>query len=373
MSPLTIALVAPSLDTLGGQGVQALALARELRGEGRAVEFIPIDARFPSGLRWLRRYGYLRTLLNQMLYAASLRRLRNVDLVHAFSASYWSFLLAPLPAMVAGRLLGKRVVLHYHSGEAEDHLGRWGLLVHPWLRLADQIVVPSEYLRGVFARHGYRARVIANVVDTSAFRFRVRSRLQPRLVSTRNFEPYYRVANTIQAFALLRRRYPQATLTLAGSGSLEADLRRQAAAAGGGVRFAGRVEPHDIPGVYEEADVFLNSSVVDNQPVSVLEAFAAGTPVVSTSTGDIATLVREGETGVVVPADDPQAMAEAVAGLLEAPARALSIARRAREEAMKHTWPAVRDAWTEVYTQPPGPRSAAPRALRGRLAARSGR
>ena len=52
----------------------------------------------------------------------------------------------------SARLMGRRVILHYHSGEADEHLAHWGVLVHPWLRLADVIVVPSEYLAGVFAR-----------------------------------------------------------------------------------------------------------------------------------------------------------------------------------------------------------------------------
>lgn len=351
MTRTRIAMVAPSLDILGGQGVQAAALAASLRADGHEVAFIPINPRFPAGLRWLRRRAYARTLLNEALYIPSLRRIRGADVAHVFSASYWSFLLAPMPAMVAARSLGKRLVLHYHSGEAADHLAHWGRLVHPWLRLADEIVVPSEYLRGVFARHGYRARVIPNVVDTSSFRYRVRQPLRPRLLSTRNFEAHYRVENTLQAFAILKKRYPEATLTLAGYGSLERGLRERASTLGGdGVRFVGRVEPGGMPGLCDEADVFVNSSVIDNQPVSVLEAFAAGMPVVSTGTGGIAAMVRDGESGRIVPSDDPEAMAAAVAGLLEEPERAQLMAARARREAMRHTWPQVRQAWAAVHS-----------------------
>jgi glycosyltransferase involved in cell wall biosynthesis len=167
--------------------------------------------------------------MNQALYLPSLLALRDADVVHIFSASYWSFLLAPGPAMLVARLRGKRVVLNYHSGEAEDHLMRWGALIHPWLRLVDEIVVPSEYLQAVFARHGYQARVIRNIVDTSRFRYRERAPLRLRLLSTRNFEPHYRVDTTLEAFALLKAAYPEATLTLAGYGSEETRLRRLAA------------------------------------------------------------------------------------------------------------------------------------------------
>ena len=345
-----IALVAVSLDILGGQGTQACALAEELQKDGYEVGFVPVNPRFPRPLQALRRVPYLRTFLNQALYLPSLRQLRQADVVHVFSASYWSFLLAPVPAILAARWLGKRVVLHYHSGEADDHLSRWGGWVHPWLRLADEIVVPSEYLRGVFARHGYRVSVIRNVVDTSCFRYRERTLLRPRLLSTRNLEPYYRVDNTLEAFALLRAHYPEATLTVAGYGREEGRLRRLAASLGaGGIRFVGRVEPRAMPDLCDQADVFVNSSVVDNQPVSVLEAFAAGLLTVSTGAGDLAAMVRDGETGLLVPPRDPAAMAKAVAGLLDNPDRALGMARRARQEVEEYTWPRVRAAWAAVY------------------------
>jgi glycosyltransferase involved in cell wall biosynthesis len=348
-----IALVVASLEILGGHGVEAFTLATHLRQEGRDVMLLPINPPFPRALRWARRVPYARTVVNQALYQPSLRRLRGVDVVHVFAASYWSFLLAPAPAILAARRFGGRVVLNYHSGEAEDHLDRWGPLVHPFLRMADAIVVPSEYLRAIFARHGYEARVIPNVVDLSRFAYRERAPRCPRLVSTRNLEPYYDVGNTLDAFAQLAPRLPEATLTVAGYGSQEAALRRQAAALGGDrVRFLGRVEPSAMPALYDGADIFLNSSIVDNQPLSVLEAMAAGLPVVTTPTGDIAALIRHGETGLIVPPGDPAAMAKAVLDLLDDPEGARRMAQRARARVEEHGWPRVRERWLAEYGRP---------------------
>jgi glycosyltransferase involved in cell wall biosynthesis len=338
--------VAASLDILGGQGVQAQALVDALRNDGYPVVFVPINPRFPRPLRWVRRVRVLRTLLNQALYLPSLWRLVKADVVHVFSASFWSFLLAPVPAMLAARLFGARVVLHYHSGEAAEHLERWGVLVHPWLRLAHVVVVPSDYLAAVFADHGVDARVIRNVVDLTRFAYRDRAPLQPHLVSTRNLEPYYRVDVVIDAFARVRAEAPGATLTVAGYGSEEACLRRQA---GDGVTFVGTIDPQAMPALLRDADIFVNASVVDNQPVSILEAFASGLPVVSTPTGDIAAMVRHDETGVIVPVLDSDALAAAVLGLLREPARAARLAQRAHDEIARYTWPAVREQWAAAY------------------------
>jgi glycosyltransferase involved in cell wall biosynthesis len=341
-----IAIVAASLDILGGHGVQARALIEGLRADGYAVSFVPINPRFPRGLQWVRRVPFLRTIVNQLLYQSSLVRLAHMDVVHVFAASFWSFLLGPVPAIVAAKALGARVLLHYHSGEAAEHLDRWGLLVHPWLRLADLIVVPSEFLAAIFAAHGHVTSVIRNVVDLSRFHYRERLPLGPHLVSTRNLEPYYRVDLVLEAFARVRAEVPAATLTVAGHGSAAPALRRLA---GDGVRFVGKVDPESMPALLDEADIFVNASVVDNQPVSILEALASGLPVVSTPTGDIAAMVRHDETGLIVPPLDAQALAAAVLQLLRAPDQAARMARQARAEIAGYTWPAVRGQWAAAY------------------------
>lgn len=349
-SAMRIAIVAPSLDILGGQGVQARSLAQALAEEGFEVMFIAVNPRFPRGLRWLRRIPVARTVLNQCLYLPKLFKLRHADVVHVYSASYWSFLLAPAPAIAVSRWFGKPVILNYHSGEAEDHLASWGWRVHPWLRRVDKIVVPSTYLQDVFARHGYHARVVRNIIDTSCFHYRERSQLRPRLLSNRNLEAHYGVGTTLKAFALLRKQWPQARLKIAGYGSERARLEKWVRSERlDGVEFVGRIEPEAMPRLYDEADIFVNSSVIDNQPISILEAFAAGLPVVSTPVGDIPAMMRNQQNGTLVPRDDPAAMAAAITLLLDAPGEAVTMARRAREEAEQYTWAQVGSVWTDLY------------------------
>jgi glycosyltransferase involved in cell wall biosynthesis len=301
-------------------------------------------------LRWLRRIPVARTLLNQCLYLAQLCKIRHADVVHVYSASYWSFLLAPVPAILASEWFGKPVILNYHSGEADDHLATWGFRVHPWLRRVHRIVVPSTYLQKVFAQHGYHVQVVRNIIDTSFFHYRERNQLRPRLLSNRNLEAHYGIGATLKAFALLRKQWPQARLTVAGYGSERARLEEWVRSERlDGVEFVGRVEPEAMPRLYDDADIFVNSSVIDNQPVSILEAFAAGLPVVSTPVGDIPAMLRNQQNGTLVPRNDPEAMAAAIARLLDAPGKAVSMARSAREEAEQYTWSQVRGAWTALY------------------------
>lgn len=350
-----IVIVAPTLGILGGQGVQAAWLFDALRADGHDVTLLPVNPAFPAGLRWVRGVPWLRTVLNQLLYLPSLVRLWRADVAHVFSAAYWSFLLAPAPAILAAKIFGRRVVLHYHSGEADDHLRHWGALVHPWLRCTDEIVVPSAFLQRVFAAHGYTARVICNIVRLERYRFRPRVPIAPRLLSIRNLEPYYRVDMILDAFAIVRRARPDATLTVAGVGSLEADLRAQARRLDidDAVSFTGRVEPDDMPALFDAADVFVNASVLDNQPVSILEAFAAGTPVITTPPGDIPAMVDDGVTGVIVPDHTPAGLAGAVLSLIASSDRAAALALRAVGTLSRYSWPAVRPAWQNVHAPAP--------------------
>lgn len=345
-----ITIVAPSNRMIGGQALHAAMLVDQLREQGYEAHLLPIDPPFPSGTAWLRRLPIARTLLNQSLYLPSLRHLRRTDIAHVSSASYWSFLLAPLPAMMMGRLFGKPVVLNYHSGEAADHLGNWGLFIHPWLALADEIVVPSEYLQQVFASYGYRTRVIHNTVETSLFKYRVRRPLRPRLLSIRSFEWYYGVDHTIRAFALVKQHCPEATLDIAGAGSQEAELRQLAGSMGvSGVRFLGPVASSAMPSLHDRADILLNSSLIDNQPLSILEAMASGLPVVSTGVGDIVNMIEDGVSGTIVPEKNPAAMAAAVERLLENPDRARAMAACAYHRLDRYSWTRVGGQWSALY------------------------
>src|SRR2546423_14424261 len=115
-APLRVAVVAPSLRIVGGQAVQADLLLRAWDNDPDVMAWlVPINPVPPRLLEPLARIKFVRTILTQIGYwPLLLRELRRCDVVHAFSASYFSFLLAPLPALLVGRLFGRAIVIHYH-------------------------------------------------------------------------------------------------------------------------------------------------------------------------------------------------------------------------------------------------------------------
>lgn len=351
--PLRVCVVAPSLDILGGQAVVAQRLMDRLREDPELeISFVPHNPRLPGPLRALQRVKYVRTITTSMAYVALLlRRLRTQDVVHVFSASYWSFILAPSPAVLIARLYGKRIILNYRSGEALDHLTNWPRTSRPILRRADVIVVPSGYLVEVFGKFGMSASPIFNFVDIERIPYRRRSTLRPVFLANRNFAPHYNVACVLRAFAIIQSSVRDARLVVAGDGQQRDMLHALARELGlKNVEFLGQVPPSRMASLYDDADVYLNAPLIDNMPNSVVESFAAGLPVVTSRAGGIPYIVRHEENGLLVDCDDHRALADQALRLLANPDLALAYADRARAEVLaKYTWTAVHDQWRGVY------------------------
>jgi L-malate glycosyltransferase len=350
---IKVAIVAPSLRYIGGQAVQADLLIRLWQNDPDVeVSFIEVDPRLPQPLAWAERIPGLRTILREPIYFWHLwRRLKDVDLAHIFSASYWSFLLAPAPAWFFAKLRGKKTIVNYRSGEARDHLQRFrsGKFV---LSRADRIVAPSGYLVDVFREFGLKAVVVPNLVDLSQFRYRERNPLRPHLVCTRGFSEYYSVDVVVRAFAEVKKQFPEAQLDLVGDGPLEGEVRQLVRDMNlSGVTFTGVASRTEIGKYYDRADIFINASWLDNMPVSVIEAFASGTPVVTTSPESMPYLVEHQRTGLLSLVADEKALAANVVRLLREPGLAAILAQNANEQSRAYTWQAVREQWLLIYQE----------------------
>ena len=344
--------MAPSRRILGGQAVQAERLIESWQDDPDVEAWlVPID---PQPQRFASRLGnvrYVRTAVSESLYLPRLRReVLHADVVHVFSRAYTSFLLAPLPAIIAARLCRRPVLLHYHHGEGPDHLRR-SAISRAALARVDRNVVPSRYLRDVFAGFGLSADVVPNLIDVDRFTWRSRTPLRPRLLSTRNLFDLYNVECTLRAFAIVQRQRPDASLTVLGGGPCLEPLRAlaQELRLSPHVHFAGRIPPEEMPQMFDRHDIYIQSPNVDNVPNSVMEAFASGLPVVATAVGGVPSMTRDGRLALLAPRDDHDGLAHQVLRLLDEPTLAARLARDARRAAEAHAWPQVRGAWLRIY------------------------
>jgi len=346
---------------LGGQAIQAQRLIAGLREHAEVhVTFLPVNPSLPGPLARLQRVKYVRTVFTSLWYWAHLvRAVPGHDLLHILSASYWSFLLAPVPALVAAKVFRRPTILNYRSGEASDHLQR-SAMARRLIRRFDAIVVPSGYLVDVFRRFAFTAGAIPNIIDFAQLRYRVRDPIRPIFLSNRHLEPLYNVACTLRAFRTISDRYPDARLAIVGGGSERRALEQLC---GGlnltGVTFHGRVSPAQMGEFYDRADVYLNSPNIDNMPTSILEAQACGLPVATTNAGGIPYIVSDEITGLLVPCDDSEALARAALRYLEDRQLATHVIQHAYSGIQRYRRATVSANWVRIYRQVSGGERAA--------------
>lgn len=350
-----VGLVGPLPPPSGGMANQTRQLAELLRGAGVDVRLVQVNA--PYRPAWLGRIPLLRAFFRLIPYLVALWRLAGgCNVMHVMANSGWSWHLFAAPAVWIAYLRGVPVVVNYRGGEAEQFLHRSAGLVRLTMARAAILTVPSGFLQDVFARFGIRAEVVPNIVNVDRFRNDERSKGVSgssgcRLLVARNLEKIYDNETAIRAFALVLARYPEATLTIAGSGPQGEALKKLVDGLGlaAAVVFSGRLEPSAMADLYRHADVAINPSLVDNMPNSVLEALASGVPVVSTHVGGVPYMVRDSHTALLVPARSPESMADAILRVIEDQPLSARLIVNGLNEVRKYTWESVWPLWADIY------------------------
>lgn len=335
----TICFVGPALGRHPGYvTTQGEVLAELFRAEGYPV-------RLTSS-----RIGRAARATDTVSCLVRWRRSVDVAVISVFSGG--AFHLADLYSRVTVGL-GLPTVLWLHGGDLPALIDADPARARRVLERGQRIVAPSRYLARACEPLALPVTVIPNVVDLDHVRFALREGIEPRLLWMRTFHELYNPCLALEAFAEVRRRWPDATLTMAGqdAGLLEATKARATALGlDAAVTFPGFVSPPDKAALFARHDVFLNTNRVDNAPVSVIEAAAFGLPVVATAVGGLPDLLVDEESALLVPDGDADAMAQAVTRLVDDPELAARLSRNGREVAERSAWPAVRDAWLDLVS-----------------------
>ncbi len=350
--PPVIAIIAPFPLPYGGMAIQAEKLYKRLTASGVHSVCVKSNAEFPGPLKFMERLRGIRTAIRFFLFTYNLLSIREATVIHIFGASYSYFFLVVAPAIIMARIMGKKIILNYRGGEAEAFFKRWRALTIPFLKTVDVITVPSAFLKDVLEKTVKRKVVIMpNLVDIETFRYKERSRLKPEIVVSRQLEPRYNVACALRAFRIVKNAYPAARLKIAGTGCEEGRLKRMRGELSlDDVYFLGDLTHHELSHIYNESDILINASHVDNFPASIMEAFACGLPVVTTRVGGIPYMVSEGKTGILVDPDDYESLAAGVIRLMEDPELAHTFSINGRVMAERYSWENIKEVLFDLYS-----------------------
>jgi len=325
-----------------------------LNAEGVQVEMVRTN--LPYRPAWVGNLPLLRAVFRLVPYLINLwRSAGRVEVMHLLANSGWAWHLFATPAVIIARMRSVPIIVNYRGGGADAFLAQAPSHVLKMLERAALCVTPSVFLQRVFIKHGLISTVIPNIIDLTRFAPGPPRAFgtAPHLVVTRNLELIYDIATAIRAFSRIQATYGGARLTIAGTGPELTNLRVLVTTLnlGDAVHFSGGIENTCMPDLYASADCMLNSSTVDNMPIAILEAFASGVPVVSTSAGGIPDMVAHGVNGLLVPVGDDRAMAREVLRVLQHPKLASELRLAGLQEAQKYAWPQVRARWLDSYSQ----------------------
>jgi glycosyltransferase involved in cell wall biosynthesis len=327
-----------------------LIVGREAPSEGNLLEMareMGIDVEQLDGLgREIRPFSDLLTL--GRLYRAM--RATRPAIVHTHTAK------AGVLGRLAARLAGVPIVVHtYHGHVLRGYFGPLKTAFFRRLegllnRITDVPITVSSALRDELAAMGIaprdKIRVVPLGLDLERFtRPRARGVLravcgagedEPLVGVVGRLVPIKDVDTFLRAAAHVVRSVPGARFAIVGDGELRPALERTAAGLGLGARVTFVGWRQDLEAIYADLDVVVNSSLNEGTPVALIEAMAAGRPVVATAVGGTPDLLGNGERGALVPAGDPAALGDAIVSVLRGGAEAAFRARAAREYVLGH-------------------------------------
>ncbi len=346
-----------SWATPGGVGAHVANLAAAMRARGHEVRIVAPDAADAPGVTSVGRSvpipynGSIARLAFGPRVAMRIRvviRRYRPDVVHVHEPFAPSVGLA---ALLATRL---PVVATFHASAPRSRAYRMAspALRPLYRRLAGRIAVSEEARRTVEEALGNGMRVIPNGVDCSVFAGLPEPAGSTVLFIGR-FEPRKGARVLIDAIPALKERHPDAALIMVGEGSerraceeaIPEALRED-------VTFVGRVEPWELAQSMGLASVVCVPSLGgESFGIVLLEGMAAGRPVVASNIPGYAAVLRDGVDGLLAPPGDPAALAEALARILDDPARARAMGEAGRERALRYDWPVIAGEIEAVYEE----------------------
>ncbi len=323
--------------TIGVPGVSE-GLAQQLRAAGWTVQTTSDQ---PGRL----------ARVSDMLHTVWQQR-RAYDLAHVEVYSGPAFRWAEAVCGLLRRL-HKPFVLTLHGGNLPDFARQHPARVRKLLQSAAAVTTPSRYLREQLQPYRADLRLLPNPLHLRAYPFLLRTHAAPRLVWLRSFHTIYNPTLAPRVVALLQDEFPALNLTMIGpdkgDGSLQA-TQQTARDLGVAKRiaFPGAIAKAEVGAWLQRGDVFLNTTNIDNTPVSVLEALACGLCVVSTNVGGLPYLLTHEHDALLAPPDDAPAMAAAIRRVLTDAELATGLSQHGRQLAETCDWTIVLPQWEQL-------------------------
>lgn len=251
------------------------------------------------------------------------------------------------------KLAGLPYVLILRGGNLPEKAKSNTFIIRLLFKRAKHIVAPSGYLYDAFKPSYQQTILIPNIVDASLYPYQEREIKAPKIIYIRGFGKVYNPSMLIRAVGLLKESYPGIEVVMMGNdhGDNTMETCRQLVTDMGlekNISLRGSMAKEEWIALSESFNIMVSTPMIDNTPVSVIEGMMLGLPVISTNVGGIGYLLDDRVTGLLIEADNPEQLAEAVSLLTENQSLANNVVRNARKKAESFGWNHIKPLWEKI-------------------------
>lgn len=277
---------------------------------------------------------------------------RKTDYVLIDTYSTYNFYYAIIISQLC-RLFRLKYVPILHGGNLESRLKHNVKLSKLIFKNAYKLIAPSNFLKSVFKKYNYsNVTYIPNSIELEQYTFKKRDIDVIKLLWVRSFSAIYNPELAVLVLEKLLKDNIKAELTMIGpevDGTL-LKVKQFAKSKNITVKFTGKLSKKDWIDLSKNTNIFINTTNFDNTPVSVIEAMALGLPIVSTNVGGLPFLVSNEQDGILVNANDCNAMVDAIIRIKEDDEFKNELVENARKKVEDFSWKVVKPKWAALLT-----------------------
>ncbi|MDO6758774.1 glycosyltransferase family 4 protein [Tamlana sp. 2_MG-2023] len=277
---------------------------------------------------------------------------KSLDYVLIDTYSTQNFYYAYLCAKLCSKLNLKYIPI-LHGGNLPNRLKKSPNLSKTLFKNAYVNVAPSNYTKSNFEALGYHNIIcIPNTIELKNYPFESRCFDKVKLLWVRSFSEIYNPMLAVDLLKALNDENIAAELCMVGpdvDGSFQ-KTKNHAESLGVAVTFTGKLSKPEWIALSKDYNVFINTTNVDNMPVSVIEAMALGLFVVSTNVGGMPFLIKNEENGVLVAPNSVDALVKVISRVVVHPSKVEKMTQKARQDMEQYDWEQVEKHWLKVFS-----------------------
>lgn len=285
---------------------------------------------------------------------AVIKNRNSIDFVLIDTFSTFNFYYALITAQLA-RLFSLKYIPILHGGHLPNRLKTSRYFSKLIFSNSFLNVTPSIYLQEEFKKQNYSTHFIPNSIPIHDYKFKKRTNFKPNLLWVRAFENTYNPQLAIKVLALLKAQFIHVELCMVGpdkDGSLS-EVKKLATQLNviNEVKFTGVLTKEQWHQLSEGYDLFINTTTIDNMPVSVIESMALGLPIVSTNVGGMPYLIEHNKNGILVNTNNENEMANAIIDLVHNPMKTMELSKNARNKSETFDIEIVKQEWLKILNE----------------------